>query len=559
MPATTLRWSPGPALTPERREELMGPGAPFEMAAGEVLGASHDIFLDRLPHLRALLLTGASRDADRPYLVDGDTTVTFGQAAEMVASTAVALRDEHGIGKGDRVALAAANRFEHVIVAWAVIALGGVIVALNGWWTGAELEYGIGLTSPKLLVGDAKRLARLQGMAGRPPARDLDEACPGWFSGGCAMPGTAIEEDDPFVILFTSGTTGRPKGAVLTHRNQLHWMQSIALRQAAAGTTPTDACEIAALPLFHLSGLNSQAISSVGTATKLVYMPRGRWGPEQHLRTTAEHRVTTWRLVPTQAWRLLEFPEVDRYDVSSLRSIVGGGSVWAPALLERLAEKWPHARSGLVVGYGMTETNGTGATAVMPGLLARPGNVGGPPPAATIRVCRPGTDSQVEDGAAGEVQIRSASLFVGYHANPEADAAALSPDRWYRTGDFGRVVDGLLFLDGRRSDLILRGGENIYPAEIEDRLHAHPDVTDAVVAGVAHRVLGQEVKAYVVRSPGSDLDTEGVRDWVAAVLAPFKVPAHVEFRDAIHRNATGKALKHLLDDAGAPPPFAGED
>ena len=259
--------------------------------------------------------------------------------------------------------------------------------------------------------------------------------------------------------------------------------------------------------------------------------------------------------MPTQAWRLLECADLARYDLTSLRSIVGGGSLWASQLLERLGVAFPHARDGLMVGLGMTETNGTGATATMPGLLERPGNVGGPPPAAALRVCAPGTDEEVSDGEVGEVQIRSASVFVGYHRDPDGTAAALSPEGWYRTGDFGFIDDGVLFLQGRRSDLILRGGENIYPTEIEDRLRSHPDISDVVVVGIEDRVLGQEVKAVVVLRPGSTLDAEGVRAWAGDTLAPFKVPAHVEFRDRLPRNAAGKVMNHLLE-MGEAVPFA---
>jgi acyl-CoA synthetase (AMP-forming)/AMP-acid ligase II len=532
----------------------MGPGAPFELAESVVLGTRHDVFVRRFPHLRALFDDGTTRHAEKPYLVHADRTVTFADARRLVANAAAALQEEHGIGRGDRVAIAAANRYEYVVVVWAVIALGGVVVGLNGWWTGAELEYGIRLAEPKLLVADGPRLARLHGFAPDPPRRDFDEACPTWFDGDAPLPTTVLDEDDPFVILFTSGTTGKPKGAVLTHRNNIHWAQSIALRTAALGTPAADTCEIAALPLFHVSGLTAQAIPAVTTGTKLVYPPPpGRWSPELQLALTEQHRVTAWRLVPAQAWRLLEVPDADRYDVTSLRSIVGGGSVWSPELLARLAERWPHARAGLINGFGMTETCGTGATAVMPALLDAPGTIGGPPPAAEIRVCEPGTDVQLEDGDQGEIQIRSASVFLGYHRDPDATNAVLNHERWYRSGDFGRIANGMLFLAGRRSDLILRAGENIYPTEIEDRLRAHPDITDVVVVGVPHQVLGEEVMALVVTRPGSDLTVDDVRAWAAAVLAPFKVPAHVEFRDRLPRNATGKVMKHLLDSADAIP------
>ncbi len=549
---TVLRWTP-PA---DQYGELLGPGAPFEIAENEVLGVRHEVFVRRLPHLRALLEQGAASFGDRPYLVHGDQTVSFAEAARLVAATAAKLREEHGIGRGDHVAVAAANRYEHVIVAWAVTVLGGVLVELNGWWTGAELQHGIELTEPALLIGDGPRLDRLQGQIPSLPRVDLADVWPAWSTVDAELPDTPIDEDDPFVILFTSGTTGRSKGAVLTHRNNLHWMQSIALRSAAAGASTPNPCEVAALPLFHISGLNCQAISSMGNGTKIVYMPPpGKWTPEHQLALTEQHRVTTWRLVPTQAWRLLEHPDRDRYDLSSLRSIVGGGSVWAPALLERLGQAFPQARNGLLVGLGMTETNGTGATAAMPGLLDKPGNVGGPPPAASLRVCKSGGDDELSDAEVGEIQIRSASVFLGYHRDPEATAAALNADRWYRTGDFGFIADGMLFIEGRRSDLILRGGENIYPAEIEDRLRSHPDVDDVAVVGVPHKELGEEVKAVVVRRPASTLDAPAVRAWSAQVLAPFKVPAHVEFRDRLPRNAAGKVVKHLLE-ANERVPFA---
>ncbi len=518
------------------------------------MGVRHEVFVHRHPHLRALLEEGSARHPSRPYLVHGERIVTFGEAAQLIANSAASLKAEHGIERGDRVAIASANRFEFVIVAWAVIVLGAVVVGLNGWWTGSELTYGIGLTNPKLLIGDRPRLDRLKGMGEDLPRRDLDEIAGAWFGGSASLPDQEIDEDDPFVILFTSGTTGRPKGAVLTHRNNLHWIQSIALRTAATGAPPKETCEIAALPLFHISGLNCQAISSVSTGTKLVYMPPpGRWAPEHQLELTERHSVTTWRLVPTQAWRLLEYPDVGRYDLSSLRSIVGGGSLWSIQLLERLGKRWPQARPGLMVGLGMTETNGTGATAAMPGVLDGPGCVGTPPPAAELRVCRPGTEVQVEDDRVGEVQIRSASVFVEYLGDRPATAAALSHDRWYRTGDFGRIHDGALFLEGRRTDLIIRAGENIYPQEIEDRLLEHPDIADAVVVGAPDRVLGQEVKAIIVRRFGAAIGVEEVRAWVATTLAPFKVPAYVEFRDSLPRNVTGKVMKHLLETpSGAP-------
>ena len=188
----------------------------------------------------------------------------------------------------------------------------------------------------------------------------------------------------------------------------------------------------------------------------------------------------------------------------------------------------------------------------MPGVLDHPGSVGGPPPIADLRVCAPGTDEQLDDREEGEIQIRSTSVFLGYHGDPDATRAVLSEERWYRSGDFGRIEDGRLYLAGRRSDLIIRGGENIYPAEVEDRLRAHPEIADVVVIGVPDRVLGEVVSAVVVRRARSQLAADDVRAWAATALAPFKVPVHVEFRDQLPRNAMGKVMKRYLesDDGG---------
>ena len=381
--------------------------------------------MHRFPHLRALFEDGdgASRRPAVPCRRRPDPDLW--RCPRLVANTAAALREEYGIGRGDRVAIAAANRYEHVIMIWAVIVLGGVVVGLNGWWTGAELEYGIRLTDPKLLIGD-DRASRAPRRSGPDlPRCDLDDAGAAWFDGDEHSRRPSIDEDDPFVILFTSGTTGKPKGAVLTHRNNIHWAQSIALRSAAAAATPTESCELAALPLFHVSGLTAQAIPAVTTGDQArVPAATGRWSPEQQLRLTEEHGVTAWRLVPTQAWRLLECPDLDRYDVSSLRSIVGGGSVWSPQLLERLATQWPHARAGLINGFGMTETCGTGASAVMPGVLDHPGSVGGPPPLADLRVCDPGTDVQL--GTAKRARSRSGAR----RCSSATTATRTRPARW---------------------------------------------------------------------------------------------------------------------------------
>ena len=375
---------------------------------------------------------------------------------------------------------------------------------------------------------------------------------------GSAMPDVAIEEDDPFLVLFTSGTTGRPKGALLSHRSNIHFMQSTGLRAAegmmrepaatgAAHSAPADPpCMISASPLFHVSGLNCQLVMALMSGMTIVYPPIGKWDEETHLRLSAKYRATAWSLVPTQLWRLLDWPTLGDHDLSALKTVGGGSSVWPPELLRTLGERLPGVRTGLGLGYGMTETNGLGTSLRGKATFERPTSVGEAGPTVEVQVRDAETAVVLGEGEVGEICLRSAANFLGYWANPTATAAALDAERWYHTGDHGHITDGFVYLEGRRSDLIIRGGENIYPAEIETRLIEHPDIVEVAVVGVEHATLGQEVKAYVVaREPGS-LGVEAVRSFAAVALANYKVPAYVEFLDELPHNASGKVLKHAL-------------
>jgi acyl-CoA synthetase (AMP-forming)/AMP-acid ligase II len=278
----------------------------------------------------------------------------------------------------------------------------------------------------------------------------------------------------------------------------------------------------------------------------IVYPPPGRWREDVHLELTERHRATMWSLVPTQLWRLLDRPDLDRYDLSSLRIVGGGSSVWAPELLRKLEERLPQVRPGLGTGWGMTESNGSGTSLRSDSTYEHPDSIGNAAPTVELEVRDPATGEALPEGEVGEICVRMAALFLGYWNNDEATRAALSDDRWYRTGDFGHIVDEFVYLEGRRGDLIIRGGENVYPAEIEIRLVEHPGVAEVAVVGVDHPTLGQEVKAYVVPREGSSLSHDAVRAFAAETLAPYKVPAYVEFVDALPHNAAGKVLKHLL-------------
>lgn len=562
----TLRW-PDANFPSEVFATLCGPGAFFEIERDTVAGVEMDVFVRRPRSLRELLLNASKQFPDRCYIADERRELTFGEVVPAVAAVAQSLANDFGIGKGDRVAISSANRVEYALTFWAATALGAITVAMNGWWTGPEMEFALELTDPKVLFGDTRRLERLA-PSFRPelPRVEFESAFAALEAAGAgaSVPDVEIHEDDPFLVLFTSGTTGRPKGALLSHRSNIHFMYSVALRAAegmmrepasapnstvaapAPATPPDPPCVISASPLFHVSGLNCQLVMALMSGMTIVYPPVGKWDEATHLQLSAKHRATAWSLVPTQLWRVLEWPTLADYDLSALKAVGGGSAVWPPELLRTLGERLPGVRTGLGLGYGMTETNGLGTSLRGKATFERPTSVGEVVPTVQVQVRDPETGEPLGEGEVGEICMRSAANFLGYWANEEATASVLVEDRWYRTGDHGHITDGFVYLEGRRSDLIIRGGENIYPAEIEIRLIEHPDIVEVAVVGVEHPTLGQEVKAYVVARERGVLDVEAVRAFAGETLANYKVPTYVEFLDELPHNASGKVLKHAL-------------
>jgi len=569
---TTLVW-PSESVPQSVLTALTGPGAPFELREEAVLGAPMLVFASRPKTLIELLRDAAERLADRPYVIFPDRRYTFSSILPPIAAVAAALHDRYGVGPGDRVAIVAPNTVEHALTFWAATALGAITVELNGWWTGEEIAYAVELTEPKVLLGDRRRLDRLEGVRlgdGFPVVEfERDFAALEAYAPDVELPDVAIDEDDPFVILFTSGTTGRPKGVMLSHRSNIHFLMASMLNGAVAmmtdmenGVPTTPPVErpviISAAPMFHIAGLNCQLVASTLTNMTIVYPPPGRWNEQTHLELSQQHGATTWALVPTQLWHILDFPDLDRYDTSSVRNVGGGSAVWPPELLRTLAERIPTAKAGTALGYGSTETTGLGTT-LRPGpQLEHAESIGTASATMQVQVRDPETDKPLPEGEVGEICLRGASCFLAYWRNPEATARALDDDRWYRTGDYGVIRDGYVHLEGRRQDLIIRGGENISPIEIENRLFEHPDVAEAAIVGVDHPTLGQEVVAFVVpHSPGA-LTDDDVKQWVASTLAGFKVPSRVELRDELPHNASGKVLKHVLASPEASSGFVGE-
>jgi acyl-CoA synthetase (AMP-forming)/AMP-acid ligase II len=557
---TTLVW-PSEVISKTVLDTLTGPGGPFELREESVLGARILTFANRPRSIIELLKNAAATKGDQPYVIFTEREYTYASILQPIAAVAAALRDQYGVGPGDRVAIVAPNTVEYALTFWATVALGGVVVGLNGWWTGEEIAYAIELTEPKLLLGDRRRLARLDGveMAADLPVLSFEDdfAALEAYAPDAPFPEVELDEDDPFVILFTSGTTGRPKGVMLSHRNNIHFLLATTLNGAAGVMTDAEngmpmppmtgpGVIISAAPMFHIAGLNCQLVASTVMGQTIVYPPPGRWEETTHLELTQKHGATTWALVPTQLWRILDHPDLDQYDTSSVRNVGGGSAVWPPELLRTAQERIPTARGGTALGYGSTETVGLGTT-LRPGVeLAHTDSIGLPSATMQVQVRDSETDEVLPEGEVGEICLRGGSVFLGYWRNPEATARALDDDRWYRTGDIGVIRDGYVHLEGRRNDLIIRGGENISPVEIENRLFEHPEIAEVAIVGIEHPQLGQEVAAFVVLHTPGALSESDVQEWVRSTLAGFKVPSTVEFRDELPHNASGKVLKHLL-------------
>ncbi len=531
-------------LEPDVRARILGPGSPFEIRRESVLGREVEVYAQRPRELGALMRL-APRDVR--FLVFPDVELSYGEALDRVGGLATTLHDEHAVRPGDRIAIASANSLEYVLTYWAAVAAGAVVVGLNGWWAPPELAYGTELAGPALVLADEARLERLgrAGVRAQSLSAVVDAATP-----SAVLPEGLVAEDDPAIVMFTSGTTGRPKGATVSHRNLIHATQSSALKGALGAAQmgldplgPRGSVVMVVGPLFHISGTIS-LFGAPWAASTVVFPPPGRWDERVHLELTEQYGIQAWSAVPTHYWRILDHPGFDRADLSSLRAAASGGAVFPPALVREFQERLPDVV--LSNGYGMTETCGLGTIASGQLLIDHPESVGAAWPTHEIEVRDPGGRA-LGPGQVGEIHIRSASVFLGYWDNPEETAAAVDAQGWYRTGDFGVISDGVLRLESRMRDLIIRGGENIYPPEIENRLVEHPGIVECAVVGVPHQALGQEVKAFVVRRDRADLSTEQVRAWVGAALAPFKVPAYVEFREALPHTETGKVMKHELE------------
>jgi steroid-24-oyl-CoA synthetase len=541
---------------------VTGPGGPFELVEQEVLGQKVRVFENAPPSLRALFAASRAR-GDAPFLVYEDERLSFAEVMTRVDALAATLVERYGVGPGDRVAIAMRNYPEWVISFAAITSIGAISVSLNAWWTTEELDYALRDSGSKLLVADRERVERAAPLLGDLALRALAVRAPGGLPEGvdryedvvrigAAMPDVAVTPEMDATILYTSGTTGHPKGAVSTHRAVLSALLSFACRGAintamGAGpprSHPYPTSFILIVPLFHVTGCVPVMLSCFAAGYKLVMMYR--WDPVRALELIERERITQFVGVPTQSWDLLECPDFAVRDTSSLLSVGGGGAPAPPELVRRVDRSFRAARPG--IGYGMTETNAYGPGNAGDDYLRKPTSCGRVVPAVEMRV----TD---EAGAVlgvnevGELWFRGANLIRGYWNKPEATAETIV-DGWLRSGDIGRIdEEGFVYVQDRAKDMVLRAGENVYCAEVEAALYEHPDVYEAAVFGIPHERLGEEVAAAVVPKPGARIEADALCAFLAQHLAPFKIPTRIEFHaEQLPRNPAGKILKRALRD-----------
>ena len=571
------RYGPAMPTNAEVRAQLTGPGGMFEVVTEDVLGRPTQVYANRMPSLRSVAEVGLLRGDDQTFIVYGDRTYGFGTFVQTANGVAHALRDRFGLAKGDRVAVLSQNNPEWCLAFWATVAQGAVLVGLNGWWTTDEIEYGLQDSGAKVLVADRKRFERIAGSLDQAPALEhvfLVDCTPAdvgladdprlhEFSELTGSP-TAdfveedIAEDDYAVIFYTSGTTGRPKGAISTHRSMIANLQNTMYGAVAGSMTGGGALPdggggqnvaLFTSPLFHVSGCHSTLVVGLLAGLKLV-MPEGRFTPETALELIQAHGVTVWATVPTMVWRVCEHPDRHAFDTSTVRSVAFGGSPSADELQRMIHDTFPNV-SSTSNAYGLTETSSVATVISGQDALDKPTSVGPPVPTVSVKI----VDAAGRDlglGETGEVCITGPILMAGYWNKPEATKEAIDADGWLHTGDVGHLDDeGFLFITDRKKDMIIRGGENIYSVEIEQRLVNHPEIADAAIYGVPHPELGEEVKATVQLEEGSSLTEADVKQWVADGLAAFKVPAYVDLSfDKLPRNASGKLLKNVLRGEG---------
>ena len=564
--------------------QLTAPGSNFEIEVVEIRGIPTRTWKNAAPSLRSILERSRAH-GDKGFIVYEDERLTFAEHYAAAAIFANRLVDEFGVQKGDRVAIAMRNFPEWPIAFWGAAATGAIVVPLNAWWTGPELEYGLTDSGTKVLIADGERMERLADehlprvpglttivVRGDGPLQwnDLVSPSASDVANPPALPDVEIHPDDDATIFYTSGTTGRPKGALGTQRNFTTNLMSLgcsgmrsairtgrtapagggggagggaAASAAAPARPPAQPAQLLSVPFFHATGCHSVLQGATSGGSKLVLMHK--WNPERALELIERERITSFGGVPSMVWQVLQSPDFEKRDISSVQGIGYGGAPAPPELVRKIDEMFPGKLPSN--GYGLTETSSLSTSNGGADYQKKPDSVGVPVPVVEIKVVDE-EGNELPQGETGELWIKGPNVVKGYWGKPEATAASFT-DGWLHTGDVARIdEEGFVFIVDRAKDMIIRGGENVYCSEVEAALFEHPAVLDAAVVGIPHEVLGEEVGAIVQLKPDAgDVSPEELQAHVRQRLAAFKVPVRVWFRDEdLPRNPAGKLLKRDL-------------
>ena len=565
-----------PVMTVAQCNALMtAPGAKFEMEEKVINGIKLRTYKNAPLTLRDVAL-GSREWAGREYIVYEDERVTFGANLKAAIQLAHKLRNEFGVKKGDRVAVVMRNYPQWPVAFFAPLLIGAISTPLNSWWTGEELEYGLADSGAKVAIVDPEKLERIREHLpkltqlktilvarggedeGDPRIVSLEKLI-GPARSWANLPDTAPPEadvgpDDDATIMYTSGTTGKPKGALATHRaiisNVFNGMSCQARHFLRQGEAPpvkdpkVDPQRVAllAIPFFHATGAFSNLVPAIMNADKIVTMYK--WDPGEALEIIQREKITTIGGVPAIAWQVLEHPDRDKFDLSSI-SIVGyGGAPSAPALVATIKKRFPAAIPSN--GWGMTETCAASCVNFGRDYEMRPDSCGAPSVAMDFRIVGEQGET-LGPNQIGELWVKGPNNCKLYWNKPEATAKTYI-DGWVVTGDVGyQDEEGFVFLTDRAKDMLIRGGENVYCIEVENALYEHPAIMDAAVVGIPHKVLGEEVGAVVQVKPDMQATQDELRAFVAQRIAGFKVPVEIQLqRDPLPRNANGKIMKNEL-------------
>ena len=542
----------------------------FKVGEAEIRGNIYRVFENAPENLRAFFAYGASH-GEKEFLHYEGERLTFAETWRQACRLANALQSDVGIKQGDHVAIAMRNYPEWCISYMAIISLGAVVVPLNAWWKADELKFGLTDSGAKTVVVDRRRLEFLLPLKdelgltlilAREEGEGADYRYEQLLAGSTndSPPVAAIHPDDDFCIVYTSGSTGSPKGVVLTHRGCISAIMSwgfiaAVLKEARGGVSlfGENPGILLAVPLFHVTGSHSIFMLSylVGRSVSIIY----RWDPKEAVNIINQEQLTNFVGVPSQSFELMEAAGAE--GMPSLLDIGAGGAKRPAEHVKKLASSFENANPSS--GYGLSETNAIGCVISLHDYQKRPDSTGRPvPPLTDFKIIKDG--EEVARGAVGEIWIRSPANFRGYHNRPEETAKAVTPDGWFQTGDLGRMDDeDYVYIVDRIKELIIRGGENISCLEVENRVYQHEAVAEVAVFSVPDEVLGERVGLVVFPKEGAALDAGELREFIAKDIAGFKVPERIWISPMpLPRLGTAKFDKIMIKKIalGQPPAFS---